>query len=404
MELQDFPHVNPPRTFLTQQEVHSYLRDYANHFKLWPDIQLNTSVTSVLPETHIAPENFGASDRWIVETHNHQADVTETAIYDAVIVCTGKNSYPYQQPPIPGLNTFRGQVLHCKYFQNAESFRDKSVVLIGLGPSSADLALVLSKTARNVTVCHKFGGGFGLGVMPKRVQQTKNVRMVTENGVVTEEDEDISCDVIILCTGYGLKFPFFSEKDTQIRVIEEKYVPNLYKMTVYTKRPSLAILNLCYRSPEFIVAEAQVRYFVAVLEGKIFKLPTYCEMETVVKAEEEEKAAKDWPHSLWFQAGDYGAGAWNYFADLCDDVVGLKQESCWKWPLLESLLLLVFLKRIFGKLALYKADTFRYITETEWEYMCSANEAEFPGIKAERVTMVLDRENETVVTETVEIE
>jgi len=91
-----------------------------------------------------------------------------------VIICTGKNCYPYR-PAIPGLETFTGKVIHSKYFKNKEQeeFKGKDIVCIGLGPSSGDLLLLLSETAKSVTTCHKFPYGFGLGVVPKNTRETK---------------------------------------------------------------------------------------------------------------------------------------------------------------------------------------------------------------------------------------
>lgn len=111
-----------------------------------------------------------------------------------------KNSYPHE-PKIPGLETFQGKVVHMKYFKNPEEFKGKNIVCIGLGPSSADLSAHLSGTAKSVTICHKFPGGFKIGLCPPNVREVKNVRLVTPDGVVTEEDENVPCDVIILCTG-----------------------------------------------------------------------------------------------------------------------------------------------------------------------------------------------------------
>lgn len=61
------------------------------------------------------------------------------------------------------------------------------------------------------------------------------------------------CDEI----GYTLKFPY-ATPECSLFVKEGKYIPHLYLMMIFTKRPTLAIFNMCYRVPELVVNEIQV--------------------------------------------------------------------------------------------------------------------------------------------------
>ncbi|CAL8090080.1 unnamed protein product [Orchesella dallaii] len=393
MEFLDFKHKKDAYTFATQEQMHEYLRAYATHFKLWPNIQLNTSVVDVRPEDPLLPD--GESGKWIVETHNLATNVFITEIYDAVIIGTGKNSYPYQTP-IQDLEKFQGKVMHCKYFKNPKDFKGKNVVCVGLGPSSADLALLLSTEANKVTVCHKFAYGFKLGLLPSNVDELKPIKLVTSDGIITENDEVVPCDVIILCTGYGLKFPFL-DPSCGVTVIDNKYVPNLYKMTTFTKRPNLSILNMCYRSPEYILMEIQARFAVSCLDGKT-KLPSYEEMEAAVKEEEDEKKKQGIPISLWFQIGEFGVGVWKYFWRIAEEA-GILQEFK-HGPLLEQMYGTIIL-RIFGKLALYKQDKVKIVNDNTWEVTLSSR-PEFPDSKPEKIIMTANPDF-TATVEKVEI-
>ncbi|CAL8107660.1 unnamed protein product [Orchesella dallaii] len=380
LELRDFKHERFAYTFATQQQVHHYLREYATHFNLWPHIRLNTSVVDVRPEFETLRE--GTSGKWIIETHNLQTNTFSSEIYDAVMICTGKHAYPYQRP-IPGLKTFKGKVMHAKFFKNADDFIDQSVVLIGLGPSAADLALVLSTTAKKITVCHKFINGKKLGIVPKNVHQMSCVKKVTGDGIVTEENERVSCDCIIFCTGYGIKFPFLNPS-CGVTIVEEKYVPHLYNKMIFTKRPTLFFLNLCYQTPEYVCMEIQVCYAVNYLEGYT-KLPSFQDMEAAVKAEEEDKIQREHPHSLWLQIGDLSADAtWNYFWRIAEEI-GIKDQFK-DGPLLEQVYR-ISMQRMFGSLAIYKSDRLRIRTQTMWEYMLAAK-PEFPDSKFEIVTII----------------
>ncbi|CAL8069305.1 unnamed protein product [Orchesella dallaii] len=382
MEFLDYKYEEDVETYLAQSKVFEYMQGYAKHFNLWPNIQLNTSVVDIRPENPSAPE--GEPGKWIVETHNLKTDTFSTEIYDAVMICVGKNSYPYQSP-IEGQDTFQGKIFHTKYYKNSKDFKGKQIVLIGFGPSSADVLLQLSKTAEKVTACHRFPYGYQFGLLPENCRETKTVKLITKDGVVTEDDEVIPCDVIVLCTGYGLKFPFLNES-CGVTVIKEKYVPHLYNLTIFTKKPTLAFLNLCYRSAEFIVVEIQARYFVSYLEGKT-KLPSYEEMEAVLQAEEAEKVKKGLPYSLWFQIGDFfGIESWAHFWKLAEEI-GIMGEYKGA-PALEKIYGLL-IGRLCGALAVYKQDKVKKINDNTWEIIMAAS----PLGKAERIVLTLNPDN-----------
>ncbi|ODN02385.1 Senecionine N-oxygenase [Orchesella cincta] len=379
-------------TYCPQQKVFEYLQSYANRFNLWPNIQLNTSVVDIRPESPDSPE--GQPGKWIVETHNLKTDTLSTEIYDAVLICAGKHSYPHQSP-IEGQETFKGSIFHTKYYKNAQDFKGMHVVLIGFGFSSADLTLQLSETAEKVTACHKFPLGFSFGLIPKNCRETKAVKRITETGVITEDDEVIPCDAIILCTGYAIKYPFLNEA-CGITVVKEKYIPHLYNMTIFTKRPTLCFVNVCYRSAEFITAEIQARYAISYLEGKT-KLPSFEEMEAELQAAEAEKERKGLPYTLWFQIGEpCGTEALPHFFKLAEEI-GIGDEYK-NGPILAQLYILL-VGRLIGNLAVYRQDKVRKVNENTLELILAPSQDK----KAERVILTLNSDN-TVTTTKEEIE
>lgn len=140
-------------------------------------------------------------------------------------------------PKIPGIADFKGRVIHSKYFKNSDEFRGQDVVCVGFGPSVADLALHLSNVANQVTVCHKFPYGLKLGMLPQDVRELQNVKMVTTNGVITEQDERVACDAIILCTGlltHASKFiNDYSSQDIAIKNITRIFLPLKFFCTTW---------------------------------------------------------------------------------------------------------------------------------------------------------------------------
>jgi cation diffusion facilitator CzcD-associated flavoprotein CzcO len=53
-------------------------------------------------------------------------------------------------PSIEGLEQFEGQVIHSKFYRGPEPFRNKHVVVVGLGPSAVDIGAYVSDAATDV--------------------------------------------------------------------------------------------------------------------------------------------------------------------------------------------------------------------------------------------------------------
>lgn len=126
---------------------------------------------------------------------------------------------------------------------------------------------------------------------------------------------------------------------------------------------------------------------MSCLEGKT-KLPSFQEMEAILNAAEEEKRKQGQAYSIWFQVGDFGAGAWEYFLRIAEEL-GLREQykHC---PLLKHTYeTLVF--RLFGKLALYKNDVLKIIDDSSWEYILSCSK-DHPETKTEKIAMHLNED------------
>ena len=58
-------------------------------------------------------------------------------------------SVPYI-PKFPGLETFKGQIMHSHEYRQPEIFRDKTVLCIGGGPSACDIPIDITGIAKQV--------------------------------------------------------------------------------------------------------------------------------------------------------------------------------------------------------------------------------------------------------------
>lgn len=124
--LPHFPFPASYPTYPSRLQVVEYLELYAAHFNIQP--QFNQRVVSIRQAL--------AAAGWIVQTQ------TDTFLADQVVVAAGYNRIP-NIPDLPGQRTFRGIIWHSYEYRNGAPFRDKDVLVVGMGNTGAELALDL---------------------------------------------------------------------------------------------------------------------------------------------------------------------------------------------------------------------------------------------------------------------
>ncbi|XP_067323776.1 flavin-containing monooxygenase 1-like isoform X2 [Anolis sagrei] len=142
----DFPYPEDFPVFLPNARLLEYLEMYTKHFDLRRHIQFKTKVINIRK----CPD-FSATGQWdvITETEGEQ----KSAIFDAVMVCIGFLTYPRMPlSSFPGIEKFNGMYLHSRHYKNAEVFRDKRVLVIGMGNSGVDIAVAATHTAKKVMI------------------------------------------------------------------------------------------------------------------------------------------------------------------------------------------------------------------------------------------------------------
>ncbi|XP_067323781.1 flavin-containing monooxygenase 1-like [Anolis sagrei] len=142
----DFPYPEDFPVFLPNARLLEYLKMYIKHFDLRRHIQFKTKVINIRK----CPD-FSATGQWdvITETEGEQ----KSAIFDAVMVCIGFLTYPRMPlTSFPGIEKFNGMYFHSRHYKNAEVFRDKRVLVIGMGNSGADIAVAATHTAKKVMI------------------------------------------------------------------------------------------------------------------------------------------------------------------------------------------------------------------------------------------------------------
>ncbi|WP_118138641.1 NAD(P)/FAD-dependent oxidoreductase [Oceanicella sp. SM1341] len=137
MAYSDFPHPGR-REFFTHAEYRDYLARYARRFGLGAHIRYRTEVTDARRE----------AGRWIVTLCEDGAERRES--FDAIAVCAG----PFRSPNrgIAELEGFAGEVVHSSEYRNAERFRGRRVLIVGLAESGADIVREIGEVAEGCTL------------------------------------------------------------------------------------------------------------------------------------------------------------------------------------------------------------------------------------------------------------
>ena len=76
----------------------------------------------------------------------HVTTDCDAGVYRAVVIASGRFSRPVI-PPVAGLDSFSGRCLHAHDYTGAEAFAGARVMVVGNGPSGADIAAELGQVA-----------------------------------------------------------------------------------------------------------------------------------------------------------------------------------------------------------------------------------------------------------------
>ena len=141
----DFPFKDGTGSYPTAAEVDKYLNEYADHFQLRPKCKMGTAVTSLEESTN----------GWLVKTCTTSGTKAEQ-FFDKVVCANGVQHVPII-PELPRSSLFKGKILHSTQFKHPADFRDKSVLVVGMGNSAADSCTSLVGIAKTVYLAHRAG-------------------------------------------------------------------------------------------------------------------------------------------------------------------------------------------------------------------------------------------------------
>ena len=142
MEYSDFPMPKSYPDFPHHTHIAEYFNDYVDRFGVRDRIVFETGVERA---------RRGDDGVWTVTL-----DTGDTRTYDALAVANGHHWDPrWPEPAFPG--EFNGKQVHAHYYVDNEDFRDKNVLVVGIGNSAMDIAVESSFVARNTFLSSRRG-------------------------------------------------------------------------------------------------------------------------------------------------------------------------------------------------------------------------------------------------------
>lgn len=118
----EFPENFP--NYVPREKLAEYYEEYAKKFELNP--KLNQEVKSIAK----------VEDGWQVNTQN------ESYRSEHVVLATGINRIPIE-PIWPGIEGFKGNILHSREYKNPKPFLNSRTLVVGMGNTGAEVALDL---------------------------------------------------------------------------------------------------------------------------------------------------------------------------------------------------------------------------------------------------------------------
>jgi dimethylaniline monooxygenase (N-oxide forming) len=336
MEYSDFPMPKSYPDFPHHTHIARYFDDYVDHFGFRDRITFRTRVEHA---------SRGADGVW-----NVRLDNGETRGYDALLVANGHHWDPrWPEPAFPGAEVFAGEQVHSHHYTGDDpgQFRDKHVVVLGMGNSAMDIAVEASFTAASVHLAARRGAWvipkyvFGRPLdqistragVPFRVRQLTmqglirtavgdmeryglpkpdhrlleahptvsddilsriahgevtpkpNIARLTERTVVFVDGSEVEADIVVYCTGYKVTFPFFDE---DFLAAPDNVLP-LYRRVFEPSIAGLAFIGLLQPIGAIMpVAEAQSAWVCDHLAGR-YALPP----EHVMRADIERERRRN---------------------------------------------------------------------------------------------------------------
>ena len=333
MEYSDFPMPKSYPDFPHHTHIAKYFDDYVDHFGIRDRIRFETGVERVARRRR---RRVGGRAR-------RTARRTATTRCWSPTATTGTRAGP--SPPSPAAEEFEGVQIHSHDYKgdDPDFFRDKTVVVLGMGNSAMDIAVEASFVAQHTYLAarrgahvipkylfgkpidqiggstkipfpvrrrvlegmlkvylgdmeryglpkpdHRFGGAHPTvsdDILSRMAHGTitakPNIASLTRDGVRFADGSEVEADVVVYCTGYKVTFPFF---DAGFIAAPDNDLP-LFRRTFHPDIPNVFFIGLLQPLGAIMpIAELQSEWVSDFLAGR-YALPSPGELRADIEAE-----------------------------------------------------------------------------------------------------------------------
>ncbi|GBM66112.1 Dimethylaniline monooxygenase [N-oxide-forming] 2 [Araneus ventricosus] len=148
--LSTFPPKKESNNFMRYPEIYEYIMDYANTRGVLKYIRYEMEVLKVNRS-----DDYEEMGKWTVIVKNRPSERTSTDVYDGVLVCIGHINRP-KLSSYPSQDLFEGEIMHTYSLKEVAPYKEKTVVVVGMGCSGLDAAAT-SNVAKQVYISSRSG-------------------------------------------------------------------------------------------------------------------------------------------------------------------------------------------------------------------------------------------------------
>jgi len=136
------------KSFADAPTILKYLNEAVDEYQIRDKIQYQTEVTSV---------NFDTTKNiWTVNTTSSKTNTIETYTCNFLFICTGyynyKNGYT---PKYPGIENYKGKVIHPQHWPEDLDYKGKKVVVIGSGATAVTIVPKMADDTAHITMLQR---------------------------------------------------------------------------------------------------------------------------------------------------------------------------------------------------------------------------------------------------------
>ncbi|CAL1263030.1 unnamed protein product [Larinioides sclopetarius] len=149
--LSNFPPPKECNNYMRYDEFFQYLKAHAERNDGLNYVRYNFEVVEVK-----RCDDYEITGKWAVTVRNTISGEVSTGVYDALIVSTGHINRP-KMPSYPGQDLFKGKIIYSHSLKGVEPYRNKTILVVGMGCSGLDAAVETNNVAKKVYLSTRSG-------------------------------------------------------------------------------------------------------------------------------------------------------------------------------------------------------------------------------------------------------